>query len=106
MACLPNLILKAKDLKQFAHDIYDFRNFVIDQWQLEELAKAAQKAGIYFYAEGISKDQQTDLFVEPLDTPQAGVERVLEKHGSDAPIVAIPDGPYILAKLEPEELKS
>ena len=78
MACLPNLILKAKDLKQFVHDIYDFRNFVIDQWQLEELAKAAQKAGIYFYAEGISKDQQTDLFVEPLDTPQAGAERVLE----------------------------
>jgi len=99
-----DLILKTKDLKQFVHDIYDFRNFVIDQWQLEELAKVARKAEIYFYAEGIQKDQQTDLFVEPLDTPQSGIERVLEKHGLDARIIAIPDGPYVLAKLEPEEL--
>jgi hypothetical protein len=35
-----DLILKAKDLKPFVHDICDFRHFVIDQWQLEELAKA------------------------------------------------------------------
>ena len=54
--------------------------------------KQLEKPG--FYAEGIPKDQQTDLFVEPLDTPQAGVERVLEKHGSEARIVAIPDRTY------------
>ena len=95
-----DLILKTKDLKQFIHDIHDPTNFVIDQWQLEELAKAAKKAEIYCYADGISYDQLKDLFVQPIRTPQEGIERVLAKHGTDAQIAALPDGPYVLAKVE------
>jgi nickel-dependent lactate racemase len=92
-----DLILKTKDLKQFIHDIHDPTNFVIDQWQLEELAKAARKAEIYCYSDGIPYDQLKDLFVQPLRTPGEGVERVLSKHGDDAQIAALPDGPYVLA---------
>ena len=95
-----DLILKTKDLKQFIHDIHDPDNFVIDQWQLEELAKAAKKAEIYCYADGIPHDQLKDLFVQPIRTPQEGIERVLAKHGTDAQIAALPDGPYVLAKVE------
>ena len=94
------LILKTKDLKQFIHDIYDPANFVIDQWQLEELAKVAKKAEIYCYADGIPYDQLKDLFVQPIRTPEEGIERVLAKHGADAQIAALPDGPYVLAKVE------
>ena len=94
-----DLILKTKDLKQFIHDIHDPANFVIDQWQLEELAKAVRKAEIYCYAEGIPYDQLKDLFVQPIQTPQEGIERVLSKHGEDAQIAALPDGPYVLAKI-------
>lgn len=93
------LILKTQDLKQFIHDIYDPANFVIDQWQLEELAKVAQKAEIYCYADGIPYEQLKDLFVHPIRTPEEGVERVLSKHGADAKIAAIPEGPYVLAKI-------
>ncbi len=92
-----DLILKTKDLEQFIHDIHDPTNFVIDQWQLEELAKAARKAEIYCYSDGIPYDQLKDLFVQPLRTPVEGVERVLSKHGDDARIAVLPDGPYVLA---------
>lgn len=94
-----DLILKTKDLTQFIHDIHDPANFVIDQWQLEELAKAVRKAEIYCYAEGIPYDQLKDLFVQPIQTPEEGIERVLSKHGDDAQIAALPDGPYVLAKI-------
>ena len=94
-----DLILKTKDLKQFIQDIHDPANFVIDQWQLEELAKAVRKAEIYCYAEGIPYDQLKDLFVQPIQTPEEGIERVLSKHGDDAQIAALPDGPYVLAKI-------
>ena len=67
-----DLILKTKDLKQFIHDIHDPANFVIDQWQLEELAKAANKAEIYCYADGIPYDQLKDLFVQPIEPLQKG----------------------------------
>jgi nickel-dependent lactate racemase len=94
------LILKTQDLRQFIHDIYDPANFVIDQWQLEELAKAAKKAEIYCYSDGIPYDQLKDLFVHPIRTLEEGIERVLFKHGADAQIAAIPEGPYVLAKVE------
>ena len=94
-----DLILKTKDLKQFIHDIHDPANFVIDQWQLEELAKAVRKAEIFCYADGIPYDQLKDLFVQPIQTPEQGLERVLSKHGDDAQIAVLPDGPYVLAKI-------
>lgn len=94
-----DLILKTKDLKQFIHDIHDPANFVIDQWQLEELAKAVRKAEIYCYADGIPYDQLKDLFVQPIRTPEEGIERVLSKHGDESQIAVLPDGPYVLAKV-------
>ncbi len=94
-----DLILKTKDLKQFIHDIHDPANFVIDQWQLEELAKAVRKAEIFCYADGIPYDELKDLFVQPIQTPEQGLERVLSKHGDDAQIAVLPDGPYVLAKI-------
>ena len=94
-----DLILKTKDLKQFIHDIHDPANFVIDQWQLEELAKAVRKAEIYCYADGIPYEQLRDLFVQPIQTPDEGIAHVLSKHGDDAQIAALPDGPYVLAKI-------
>lgn len=95
-----DLILKTKDLKQFIQDIHDPSHFVIDQWQLEELAKAAKKAEIYCYAGGIPYEQLKDLFVQPLRLPEEAITRILSTHGADAQIAALPDGPYVLAKIE------
>ena len=50
-------------------------------------------------ADGIPDDQLQNLFVHPIRTPEEGVERVLSKHGADAKIAAIPEGPYVLAKI-------
>lgn len=94
------LILKTQDLEQFVQGIFNSANFIIDQWQLEELAKAARKAAIYCYAGGIPHNQLENLFVRPVATLEEGIELVLSKHGSDAKIAAIPDGPYVLATVE------
>ncbi len=94
------LILKTQDLRQFVHDIYQPENFVIDQWQLEELAKVAKKAKIYCYTEGIPYHQLKDLFVHPLRTPEEGIQQVLSRHGPQAKIAVIPEGPYVLATVE------
>ena len=95
-----NLIFETQNLDQFIQDIYQPENFVIDQWQLEELAKVARKADIYFYTEGIPLEQQQHLFVQPLQRLKEGVDQVLAKHGNDAQIAVIPEGPYVLAKVE------
>jgi len=93
------LALETENLDTFVQDIYNPENFVIDQWQLEELAKVARKAEILFYTEGIPFDRLKALFVKPLRAPQEGVALVLAKHGNSAKIAAMPDGPYVLAKV-------
>ena len=95
-----DLIFKTDDLTAFVQGLYNPANFVIDQWQLEELAKVARKADIYFYTDGIPYHQRAKLFVHPLETAQEGIQEILDRYGADAQIAVIPEGPYVLAQLE------
>ena len=95
-----DLIFKTDDLTAFVEGLYNPANFVIDQWQLEELAKVARKADIYFYTDGIPYHQRVKLFVYPLKSAQEGIEEILTRYGTDAQIAVIPEGPYVLAQLE------
>ena len=95
-----DLIFKTDDLTAFVQGLYNPANFIIDQWQLEELAKVARKADIYFYTDGIPYHQRTKLFVHPLQNPQEGIEEFLERYGENAQIAVIPEGPYVLAQLD------
>lgn len=95
-----DLVFKTQDLRAFVEGLYNPANFVIDQWQLEELAKVARKADIYFYSEGIPYPQQTKLFVQPVREPQAGIEAILARYGDNTRIAAIPEGPYVLAQID------
>lgn len=95
-----DLVFKTQDLRAFVEGLYNPANFVIDQWQLEELAKVARKADIYFYSEGIPYPQQTKLFVQPVREPQAGIEAILARYGDNTQIAAIPEGPYVLAQID------
>ncbi len=99
-----DLLFKTDDLTAFVEGLYNPANFVIDQWQLEELAKVARKADIYLYTDGIPYQQQAKLFVYPLKNPQDGIEDILKRYGNNARIAAIPEGPYVLAKIEDETL--
>jgi nickel-dependent lactate racemase len=95
-----DLLFKTDDLTAFVQGLYNPANFVIDQWQLEELAKVARKAEIYFYTDGIPYQQRSKLFVHPLKNPQEGIEEFLARYGEDVKIAAIPEGPYVLAQVE------
>jgi len=90
------LVIRTQNLQKFVEDLYDPQNFVIDQWQLEELAKVARKADVYCYSDGIPYDVLGQLFVYPLKSPEEGINLTLQKYGPNASIVAIPEGPYIL----------
>ena len=95
-----DLLFKTDDLSAFVQGLYNPANFVIDQWQLEELAKVARKADIYFYTDGIPFQQLSKLFVFPLKNPQEGIEQFIARYGEDVQIAAIPEGPYALTKID------
>ena len=93
------LMIETKDLDKFIRELYDLDKFVVDQWQFEELVKALRKAEVYCYSTGIDYETLQELFVVPLRSPQEGIDRALERHGPNARIYAVPEGPYVLPML-------
>ena len=90
-------LLETKCLKQFIEDIQQPEwEFVPDQWEVEELARAAIDREVYCVCRGIPRETLGQLFVTPAESVEAGVEMALQKHGPEATIAAIPKGPYVI----------
>ncbi len=73
--------------------------FVMDQWQLEELAKVRRKAKVKIVTDGLPGDVVDRLFVESAASVEAAVADSLAEYGPDATIAVIPKGPYVLAQV-------
>ena len=73
--------------------------FVMDQWQLEELAKVRRKVKVKVVSDGLPAQTLNRLFVESAPSVEAAVAESLDEHGRDATIAVIPKGPYVLAEL-------
>jgi nickel-dependent lactate racemase len=87
-------------LDGFMQAILAKRYFQLDQWQLEEFAKARRRAQIVVVTDGLPAETLRRLFVEPAASVEAAVAAALARHGPDATIAVIPKGPYVLAELE------
>ena len=70
--------------------------FVMDQWQLEELAKVRRKAKVKIVSDGIPAETLNGLFVESVPSVEQAVAESLAEYGPDARIAVIPKGPYVL----------
>ena len=86
------------DLEVFVERILGKDYFVMDQWQLEELAKVRRKAQ--------GEDRQRRLAGRNAQRPvrrsrrerRTGRGRSLAEYGPQATLAVIPKGPYVLAK--------
>jgi lactate racemase len=74
--------------------------FMMDQWQLEEMAKVKRHAKLKVVTDGLPPATLRRLFVEPATSVEAAVAESLAEYGPDATIAVIPKGPYVLAELE------
>ena len=88
------------DLESFVERITGTDYFVMDQWQLEELAKVRRKAKVKLISDGLPAETINRLFVESAATVEEAVSDSLEEYGEDARIAVIPKGPYVLAQLD------
>jgi nickel-dependent lactate racemase len=86
-------------LEVFVERILGKDYFVMDQWQLEELAKVRRKAKVKVVSDGLPADVLNRLFVEAAPSVEAAVAASLAEHGPTAKIAVIPKGPYVLAQV-------
>ena len=106
-----------KEFEEIANQFASIDDFVkaittenqsfVEQWQLEELAKALQKGKVKVISEGVPAEMLQKLFVVPCATVEEAVAESLEEYGTDATIAVIPEGPSVLAiaKLKEPVLK-
>ena len=73
--------------------------FVMDQWQLEELAKVRRKARVKIVSDGLPAETIDSLFVESAPSVERAVADSLAEYGPTARIAVIPKGPYVLAQV-------
>ena len=73
--------------------------FAMDQWQVEEFAKARRKARIRVVTDGLSASQLERMYVESAPTVEQAVADALTQYGPHATIAAIPKGPYVLGRV-------
>lgn len=74
--------------------------FVMDQWQLEEMAKVLRRCKVVYVTDAPFADQLDKLYVTRAPTVEAAVAAALAKHGPAARIAVIPEGPYVLPVLD------
>jgi nickel-dependent lactate racemase len=86
-------------LEVFVERILGKDYFVMDQWQLEELAKVRRKAKVKVVSDGLPAETLNGLFVESAPTIESAVAASLAEYGPTAKIAVIPKGPYVLAQV-------
>jgi lactate racemase len=71
----------------------------VDQWQLEECAKAARKAVIELICPFVARKYAGRLFVKSATSVEAALHDGFRRFGPHATVAVIPDGPYVLARV-------
>jgi hypothetical protein len=86
-------------LELFVERILGKDYFVMDQWQLEELAKVRRKAKVKIVSDGLPRDTLDRLFVESAPSVEQALAESLAEYGPQAKVAVIPKGPYVLAQV-------
>jgi nickel-dependent lactate racemase len=90
------LIRENPDLKTFKERILGKDYFVMDQWQLEELAKVIERCRVKVVSTGLSPEVLRQCHVEPVASVEEAVADSLAEYGPQARLAVIPKGPYVM----------
>lgn len=72
----------------------------VDQWQLQECAKAVQRGEVVVVSSGLRPEDQKKLFVRTAASVDEALQGALQKLGPNASIAVIPKGPYTLVGVD------
>ncbi len=93
------LFQENSSLEVFVERILGKDYFVMDQWQLEELAKVRRKCKVKIVSDGLPAETLNGLFVEAAPSVEQALADSLAEYGPAARVAVIPKGPYVLAQV-------
>jgi nickel-dependent lactate racemase len=84
------------DLEGFRRRILGGDYFVMDQWQVEELAKVVRHCRVKVVSDGLPPETLRRCHAEPAPSVERAVAESLAEYGPAARVAVIPKGPYVL----------
>jgi lactate racemase len=72
----------------------------VDQWQLEKLALATQKAEVTYCAPGLPQEQIGKLWGHGFRNPQDALRAFFQKLTPGSTVAVMPEGPYVLTGVQ------
>ena len=78
--------------------------FVIDQWMAQHLCQVMRKARIAIAGSNLDASALGGLPLDLHATVEDAVAAALARHGADASVAAIPEGPYVLSTVRGRKL--
>jgi len=90
------LVRDNPDLQAFKKRILGGDYFVLDQWQLEELAKVMERCKVKVVSHGLPPETLRSCHAEPAASVEQAVADSLAEYGPSARVAVIPKGPYVL----------
>jgi len=83
-------------LECFMERIQSPEYFVMDQWQVEKLARVRRHARVKVVSDGLPPERLARCFVEPASSVEEALAASLQDYSADAQIAVIPKGPYVM----------
>lgn len=96
---------KFASIDDFMHAICSGDFFVVNQWQMEELAKALKKGKVKVVTRGMKPEELRQYYLEPIESVEQAVAEAIDEYGPETRIAVLPDGPYVLAELNTAQKK-
>jgi nickel-dependent lactate racemase len=97
------LLRESRSARDFERRLEDDDFFAVDQWMVQHLCQAQRRARVLLYTDGLPPEVAADLMVEPVASPEDGIDRALASAGADARVAVLPQGPYVLATVRGEK---
>ncbi len=94
------MILDAGSPREFLERVGTPGFFVIDQWQVQVLARILSRARVSIYSENLDKAEVKRMWLEPLDSVEEGIQAAIDRLGPEARILVLPDGPETWLELK------
>ncbi|MDZ7413111.1 MAG: nickel-dependent lactate racemase [candidate division KSB1 bacterium] len=93
------LCKQTDDGEAFLRRILETDYFVPDQWQLQKFAQAMRNAEVLVVSPTLTAPDNRCPLIKAFGTVEEALEAALCRHGSQAQIAVIPEGPYVLPRL-------
>ncbi|MDP8242558.1 MAG: nickel-dependent lactate racemase [Candidatus Hinthialibacter antarcticus] len=93
-----DLLRRLQDPMEYYKVVMEPNYVAKDQWMIQELVNGLHRCELLYYTEGISDGDLRDFLVQPIASVQNGLDQALERHGANARVMVIPEGPYVMPK--------